>query len=549
MSDIWSSLGKARLQELIGEGVLSRLEVLLPAVDPSFDQAAIYTRDGLSKVFDSFAGAGALDKTGFRTELFNSLSPERLESLIQKIAPQQVHAEWAQKVKVVAGGWANRETAQTIAEELAISKEFLPQDFILPPSEVVLPAAEALYKPLKDYQSGIFFHACDKLLVDRTRFILQMPTGSGKTRTAIEIITHFLNSHRPGSVVLWMVHSEELCEQAYECFRQIWPHVSQKEVRLARCWGDGGVLPFEFPESGFIVGSFARLHAMLKKVPKTFSEIANRVGLLVVDEAHKVLAPTYQVVVNALVGPSTRVIGLTATPGRSVSDQEENKALAEFFFSDIISVESGTIPVIDYLRAKGVLSETEYVPLKTGRSYDLSDRDKSYLERFFDLPPGLLHRLGNDDVRNVEIVKRLERECKDGGQIIFFACSVDHSKFICALLNFLGIHAAHVDGTTSRSRRQALINDFKESRVQVLCNYGLLSTGFDAPKTNVVFIARPTGSIVLYSQMIGRGLRGPAIGGTERCRVIDVIDNIAGFSDERSVYDYFADYYSTIREA
>ena len=346
-------------------------------------------------------------------------------------------------------------------------------------------------------------------------------------------------------MVIWLVHSEELCEQAYESFLEVWPHVSRKAVRLIRCWGDGGTLPFEFSESAFIVASFPKLHALLKTRPGAFGELAPRVGLLVVDEAHKVLAPTYHQVVSHLMGPETRVLGLTATPGRSLSDAEENEALAQFFFNDILSIQSGTTPVIDFLRRKGVLSETSYTPLVSGRQYELSPKEKLYIENFFELPPGLLRRVGSDDARNVEIVKRLERECRGGEQIIFFACSVEHSKFVTALLNFLGFRAAHIDGTTSRARRQALIRQFKKSELQVLCNYGLLSTGFDAPKTTVVFISRPTGSIVLYSQMIGRGLRGPAIGGTESCKIVDVIDNIAGFSDERAVYDYFADYFSS----
>lgn len=89
------------------------------------------------------------------------------------------------------------------------------------------------------------------------------------------------------------------------------------------------------------------------------------------------------------------------------------------------------------------------------------------------------------------------------------------------------------------------MRDYKRSRLQVLCNFNLFSTGFDAPKTNVIFISRPTASIVLYSQMLGRGTRGPAIGGTEKCKVIQVVDNITGFPGMISAYEHFEDYYSS----
>jgi superfamily II DNA or RNA helicase len=113
-------------------------------------------------------------------------------------------------------------------------------------------------------------------------------------------------------------------------------------------------------------------------------------------------------------------------------------------------------------------------------------------------------------------------------------------------MNTLGIRASHLDGMTSLNRRSSIINNFKDGNLNVLCNERLLSTGFDAPKTDVIVIARPTFSIVLYSQIIGRGLRGSAIGGTDNCTIIDVKDNIQGFSDHDFVYEYFDEYFENI---
>ena len=71
-----------------------------------------------------------------------------------------------------------------------------------------------------------------------------------------------------------------------------------------------------------------------------------------------------------------------------------------------------------------------------------------------------------------------------------------------------------------------MIEEFRDGRISTLCNYGVLTTGFDAPKVRGLVISRPTASAVLYEQMIGRGMRGPKFGGTDRCLVIDVVDNI-----------------------
>ena len=216
-----------------------------------------------------------------------------------------------------------------------------------------------------------------------------------------------------------------------------------------------------------------------------------------------------------------------------------------FFLNRIITIKTAdNKSVIQYLREKKVLSKATFDPLITNINYDLDDKQKKHLQTFFDFPEGLLKLIGNDDVRNLEIVKRIDREFTHSNpQMIFFACSIEQSKFICSLLVYLGYKAAHIDGGTEKPMRQKLINEFKNREIQVICNYGVLSTGFDAPKTDVVFISRPTRSIVLYSQMIGRGLRGLAIGGTEKCKVITVKDNIVGLPDEDGIFDYFDEYF------
>ena len=116
--------------------------------------------------------------------------------------------------------------------------------------------------------------------------------------------------------------------------------------------------------------------------------------------------------------------------------------------------------------------------------------------------------------------KLLRKELNSGKRVLVFGCSVDHSRYLNSVLLYLKaigerVFPGHIDGNTNLSKREALLKKFISGELNVLCNYGVLSTGFDAPKTDAVMITRPTTSPVLYSQMIGRGLRGPIIGGTE----------------------------------
>jgi superfamily II DNA or RNA helicase len=109
---------------------------------------------------------------------------------------------------------------------------------------------------------------------------------------------------------------------------------------------------------------------------------------------------------------------------------------------------------------------------------------------------------------------------------LFFGCSVEHARAIAVLLNRRGRSAATVIAETRSATRRFTIEEFRAGRISVLCNYGVLTTGFDAPRVGAVVIARPTASPILYEQMIGRGMRGPRFGGTSECLVIDVEDNI-----------------------
>ena len=92
--------------------------------------------------------------------------------------------------------------------------------------------------------------------------------------------------------------------------------------------------------------------------------------------------------------------------------------------------------------------------------------------------------------------------------------------------------------------RRKAIEAFKDrqSNVDIIINYEVLTTGFDSKNIRCVFITRPIKSIVLYSQMLGRGLRGPLMGGNESCQLIDVDDNLQVFDNE-TAFSHFNDYW------
>jgi superfamily II DNA or RNA helicase len=109
----------------------------------------------------------------------------------------------------------------------------------------------------------------------------------------------------------------------------------------------------------------------------------------------------------------------------------------------------------------------------------------------------------------------------------------------------MGVSAAAVSGDTDPTSRRWFIKSFIDGNLQVLCNHSALTTGFDAPATDLIVIARPVFSPSLYMQMVGRGMRGPVNGGKARCRILTVQDNLDQFTDMLA-HHYFEQHYMSV---
>ena len=128
---------------------------------------------------------------------------------------------------------------------------------------------------------------------------------------------------------------------------------------------------------------------------------------------------------------------------------------------------------------------------------------------------------------------------------IVFACSVQHGQLLSSMLSLENIPNALVIGDMAPMDREEAIRKFKDRSddTNIIINYEVLTTGFDATNIECVFITRPTQSIVLYSQMLGRGLRGPQMGGKAECLLVDIKDNLEQY-DENMAFSHFNNYWS-----
>ena len=191
------------------------------------------------------------------------------------------------------------------------------------------------------------------------------------------------------------------------------------------------------------------------------------------------------------------------------------------------------------LQDQEFLSRIDRRLVPTDVTLHLTEKEQEYVATFLDIPASVLAKLGQDAGRNACILGEIASLVEKDHSVLVFACSVDHAHLLSELLLLRDVESRCIDGTTPRHERARFIDAYREGAVQVLVNYGVLTTGFDAPNTSAIVIARPTASLVLYSQMVGRGIRGPRVGGNAECILVDLKDNISGFPDERQAFTYF----------
>lgn len=527
-SDLIARADDVTLQELIGAPTIRLLRALDPALmlPSKLKQVAL----GLHSPEE------LLGTRQFRAILFDLLRPAEARQLAQLFGtdPEADVYDRLKGVSVTRGS----------------SREHLLYTFFgldAPQKEEV---AEAPAARLAGANYGLFPHqrraartAARLLREEPGRVLLHMPTGAGKTRTAMNIISEHLREREPG-LVIWLAYSEELCEQAAQEFESAWAALGNRDVPVHRFWGARELNAGDIPD-GIIIAGLGKMYGLAKASLYELGRLRARCTLLVMDEAHQAIAETYQLVLEALLGHTHRpgLLGLTATPGRTWADIDADEKLAEFFCRRKVMLEvEGYETPINYLVEEGYLAQAAFNPLFVSSGLHLTEADLDRIEQQLDVPESILRRLAEDEQRNLGIIYRIEELITRHERVLVFATTVEHSDMIATILQARGIRAHSVTGKTSSRERAHLIDAFRsdEEGPRVLINYGVLTTGFDAPRTSAVLIARPTQSLVLYSQMVGRAIRGPRAGGSQEAEVVTVIDQeLPGF---RSVSEAFTNW-------
>lgn len=327
---------------------------------------------------------------------------------------------------------------------------------------------------------------------------LVLPTGSGKSHVIAALVKEALQQW-PQTRILMMSHVRELVEQNAEKLRQHWPNAPL------------GIYSAGMGKRDIDNITFASIQSVRSK-----AWALGRRDLILVDECHMINTKeqgAYRQLIAELteINPHLRVIGLTATPhrlGQGLITQGDDA-----LFSDIIE------PVtIKELVERGFLATLK--SKHTDTQLDLSAVKK----RGGEFIAGQLEAAVDKDDTTRAVVNEVIMRAGDRKHWLFFCSGVKHAEHCAEELNRKGITAACVTGKTPKAERAMLIEQYRSGAIQCLTNADVLTTGFDAPDTDLLVMLRPTMSPALYIQIVGRGMRLKSH--TDHCLVLDFAGNV-----------------------
>ena len=355
---------------------------------------------------------------------------------------------------------------------------------------------------LHPYQRDLLQQAERMLTEPMARVMLQLPTGGGKTRIAEVLLAGWI---RGGGKAAWLTHRRELSAQTRDVLNAngVW-------AANTLAWGVDDPAPSA--TDGVII-EMVQTVSRRNRDRSVWDEFGPK-DLLVIDEAHHAPARGWERAIDQWPG---RVLGLTATPWRI----EKNLGFDHIF--DLLVPG----PQIKDLQSDGYLADAKVLmPDSDGMIIGGRLNSKGeYIEE--DIETANKARLG---VMTGGVLEFWQNHAQ-GRQTIIYAVSVRHAENLAAVFKEAGVPAAVILGDTSPVVRAEWMKRFRSGELRVLVNVAVATEGFDLPDASCIVLTRPTMSLALYLQMVGRGLR-PKPGGN--CLILDLAGNVErhGFPDD-----------------
>lgn len=341
--------------------------------------------------------------------------------------------------------------------------------------------------------------------------MLQMPTGTGKTYLFTSLINDIINTYKLAHKdikILIVAHRTELLDQISATLNKFGiAHGFIQGAREQYLW------------KRVQVGSIMSL-----LTDKNYYNVCRqKFDYIIVDEAHHSLADTYVRLFELF--PNAKKLGVTATPWRL--NHESFLSLYQYL---IVS------PQISWFINNNLLSDFDYVSIKQDSEVQRLV-DNSEVSRTGDFSNVELdNTFNNQRIRSKLYESYLH--FANGRKGIIYAINKLHAAKIAELYSSHGVKAMAIDCDTPRDVRQEIISAFKNGEISVLVNVDIFTEGFDCPDVNFIQLARPTKSLSLYLQQVGRGLR--IVAGKEKTIILDNVGlyNYFGLPDANRKWQY-----------
>ena len=318
---------------------------------------------------------------------------------------------------------------------------------------------------LREYQKDLIEKIYKSWDSGNRRIMLQLATGGGKTILFTNIIKTLLKLDLKSLVV---AHKKELITQA---------HGKIKQIALS----EPGYIKAGFPANSSAPIQIASIQTLTRRNKPP-------ADLLVIDEAHHSCAKSYEDLFD--IYGKAKILGVTATPLR-IDGQGFH-----LLYDDLI-----VGPSTDWLIEMGYLSKFKLFAAQI----KLEVKQSKNSQREYSQAALRLAIRENGIVNSYAIETWFKYAC--GKQTVVFAVSVEHSLELRDMYRARGIKAEHLDGNTPDDERDRIIQDFRAKKITVLTNCEIVSEGFDVPGIECVQCIRPTKSLGLWLQMLGRALR------------------------------------------
>ncbi|WP_280119564.1 MULTISPECIES: DEAD/DEAH box helicase [Muribaculaceae] len=348
------------------------------------------------------------------------------------------------------------------------------------------------------------WRSCDSVM-------LQMPTGTGKTYLFTSVIKDLLRVYKQAREeinILVVAHRMELLDQISATLSRFdIPHGFIQGTREQHLWRRVQV--------GSIMSLLTEKNYMNTR--------RQQFDFIIVDEAHHSLAETYVKLFELF--PKAKKLGVTATPWRL--NHESFRKLYQILV---------TSPQISWFIKNRLLSDFEYVSIKPDSEIQRLV-DRSEVAQNGDFVNADLDNTFNNTRIRAKLFESYQRFAK-GRKGIIYAINRIHAARIAALYSANGVKAVAIDCETPKEERQELIARFKRGEIMVLVNVDIFTEGFDCPDVSFIQLARPTKSLALYLQQVGRGLRISE--GKEKTVILDNVGlfNYFGLPDANRKWQY-----------